>query len=863
MNQELSLITLKNNLSKNWKIQAETEINSTGAEISQPDFITNGWNETHVPSTVLGTLVENGVIKDPFLGENLKKISQDQFAKPWWFRTEFELTNEEAEQSVILDFDGINYRADVWLNGKQIVGEDTFFGAFQRFSFEISNKVQTGQNVLAIKVIPPKPGDFSIGFVDWNPAPPDRNMGIFRPVTLRFCKGVAIENPFIQTKVNLKTLKEAALTVSAELVNYSDKPVSGILTGEIESIQFSQYVSLSPNSKQLVTFTPDKFSELNIKNPRLWWPIHLGEPELYNLDLQFNIGEAMSDTAQLRFGIREVEDYLLKNIHRGFKINGKKVLIKGGGWTDDIFLMDTEQSLEAQVKYVKHMNMNCIRLEGIWGKDHKLYDFCDENGILLMVGWSCHWEHANHMGVEVDERFGGVYRPEDINHISKAWQDQVIWLRNHPSIFVWAVASDKVPKTELEQKYIETFKKYDSTRPYLNSTGGIGSEQHIIGEEDIVSDISGSSGVKMLGPYAYTPPIYWFTDTKLGGAYGFNTETGPGAQVPPLESIKKMIPKEHLWPVDEMWDYHCAIHEFGTLHRYKHAIKKRYGAPKSLEEFEKKAQVLNYELMRPMFEAFQAHKKRATGVIQWMLNAAWPKMYWQLYDHYLTPNGAFYATKKACTPLHLLYHYGDQQVYLINDFFRSVENLQARIRVFDIQSKELFNQILDVSAKPDSSNPIIKISEPVKLTTSYFLDLRLYDDKGKEISNNFYWLSSKDDVLDYEANAGEWAFYTPSKEYADFNLLNSLPDVNLNIKHQFKKSKKQQQVFVEIENPTDKIAFFIDMKIKSKKTGDLILPIFWEDNYISLIPKEQRKISATFNSEDDAELFVSGWNFDK
>ncbi len=860
MTQKFAFDNNKKLLSKNWKIQTEAEITETGKEISQVGFNTDGWHKAQVPATVLGTLVENRIVKDPFFGDNLKKINSDQFTNPWWYRTEFELSEDEADYRAVLDFDGINYRADIWLNGQQIVGEETVFGAFQRFSFDISKIVWKGKNVLAVKVIPPKPGDFSTGFVDWNPAPPDRNMGIFRPVTLRFNKGVAIENPFVQTKVNLKTLKEAALTVSAELVNYTDKPISGLLEGKIETIQFSQQVSISPNSRQLITFTPEKYFELNMENPRLWWPIHLGEPEMYDLQLRFNIGETISDATQVRFGIREVEDYLLNDIHRGFKINGKKVLIKGGGWSDDIFLMDTDEKLEAQVKYVKHMNMNCIRLEGIWGKDHKLYDLCDEHGILLMVGWSCHWEHANHMGVEVNERFGAVFNPDDIKHISKAWQDQVIWLRNHPSIFVWAVASDKVPKTELEQKYIETFEKYDPTRPYLNSTGGVGSEQHIIGEEDIISDISGSSGVKMLGPYAYTPPVYWFTDTKLGGAYGFNTETGPGAQVPPLESIKKMIPEEHLWPVDKMWDYHCAIHEFGTLDRYKDALNERYGAPKSLEEFEKKAQVLNYELMRPMFEAFQTYKKRATGVIQWMLNAAWPKMYWQLYDHYLTPNGAFYATKKACSPLNLLFHYGDRQVYLINDFFHSIKNLQVRVRVYDINSSELFNQTLDVSAKPDSSTPVMKISEPENLTTSYFIDLRLYDDQGKEISNNFYWLSIKDDVLDYEANAGEWAFYTPSKEYADFTSLNLLPDVDLDIKHEFEKNEKQQRVTVEIENPTDNIAFFIDMKIKSKITSDLILPVFWDDNYISLIPGEKRKISATFDSDDDAELIVSGWN---
>ncbi|MCK5209598.1 MAG: glycoside hydrolase family 2, partial [Cyclobacteriaceae bacterium] len=383
-----------------------------------------------------------------------------------------------------------------------------------------------------------------------------------------------------------------------------------------------------------------------------------------DLDLQFKTKGNTPDTAHTRFGIREVEDYWLNKIHRGYKVNGQEVMIKGGGWTDDLFLMDTDESLEAQVKYVKHMNLNCIRLEGFWGKDHKLYDLCDEHGILLMVGWSCHWEHEQYLGKPVHIKYGGVVEPDDIDLIAKSWEDQVLWLRNHPSIFVWAVASDFIPHPDLERKYVETFNRYDTTRPYLNSTGGVGSDQAIITSAEIVSEISGSSGVKMLGPYAYTPPVYWFTDKNLGGAYGFNTETCPGANVPPIESIKKMIPEKNLWPIDEVWDFHCGKNDFSTIDRFREAIIKRYGPADNVEEFCLKSQMLNYELMRPMFEAFQAYKGKATGIIQWMLNSAWPEMYWQLYDSYLMPNGAFYATKKACEPLHLLYNYGDNSIYL-------------------------------------------------------------------------------------------------------------------------------------------------------------------------------------------------------
>lgn len=848
------------NLSENWKIQSSSKISENGKIISTNNNITNQWIPAIVPSTVLGSLVANGTYSDPFFGKNLKQIPTALFQVPWWYVTSFDLSNAQASNNATLNFDGINHKANIWLNGHLIADYKSVDGAFRITSFDVSVIILAGNNILAIEVIPPVPGDFSIGYVDWNPSPPDGNMGVFRPVTLKLNGGVAIENPFVQTKVNKETLKEADITVSAELVNYTDASISGTLIGKIESVEFEQNITIAPNSKKLATFSANDFRQLNFKNPKLWWPIHLGDPDLYDLDLQFKIKDTVSDTSRTRFGIREIEDYWLNDIHRGYKVNGQKVMIKGGGWTDDLFLMDNDKSLETQIQYVKQMNLNCVRLEGFWGKDHKLYDLCDENGILLMVGWSCHWEHELHMGVPVNERFGGVYKPEHIDHVAKAWEEQMIWLRNHPSIFVWTVASDKVPITALEQKYIDSFAKYDPTRPYLNSTGGVGSDQHVIGSEDVISEISGSSGVKMLGPYAYTAPVYWYVNTHLGGAYGFNTETGPGAQVPQIDSLKKMIPKDKLWPISDVWDFHCGRYEFADLSRFTEAITQRYGEAESLEDFDKKSQAMNYELMRPMFEAFQVHKKRATGVVQWMLNAAWPKMYWQLYDYYLNPTGAFYATQKACLPLSLIYNYGDNQIYLINDYLYDVENIQAQIRVYDIESNLLLEKNISTSALKDSSKSIFELQEIENLTSTYFLDLRLHDTDNKEISNNFYWLSTKEETLDYEADLGEFAYHTPSKDYADLTLLNTMPKVKLAIDIDHKKNGSKQYFTVALENTSDTIAFLINLKAVEKSNGEIILPVFTEDNFISLLAGEKRTVSITFDSDVEAEIKVEGWN---
>jgi exo-1,4-beta-D-glucosaminidase len=847
-------------LGHDWLIRAACDVTSSGEAISAPGFDTGDWSPTTVPSTVLAALVANGRCEDPYFGMNLKQISPEPFEQTWWYRTAFSLSDEEAAETVLLEFDGINYAADIWINGRQIATAGEVKGAYRRFQFDVSDSVAAGENILAVEVAPPKPGDFSTGFVDWNPPAPDRNMGLFRSVRLRFCHGVCIENPVVQTRLNLETLEAADLTVSADLVNHSSQSVTGVLEGWIEAVCFSQEVSLEPEEKKTVTLTPQTHQQLRFQDPRVWWPYELGQPELYQLDLKFTMGEQTSDARSTRFGIRDVADYRTAEGHRGFRINGRDVLIKAAGWTDDLLLADTPERVEVQLQYVKHMNLNCIRCEGIWGTDETLYDLCDEYGILMMVGWSCHWEHEQYLGKPVDERYGGIFSPEDIDLVSKSWEDQLLWLRHHPSIFVWAVASDKVPAPELERRYIETFSKYDPTRPYLASTGGVGSEQKIIGSEEIISDVSGGSGVKMLGPYAYTPPVYWYTDTKRGGAYGFNTETGPGAVVPTLESLKKMIPADHLWPIDEVWDFHCGLNEFDTLDRFREALRRRSGETESVEEFARRAQVLNYELARPMFEAFRVNKGRATGVVQWMLNAAWPKMYWQLYDWYLIPTGAFYATRQACVSPQLVYHYGDGSVYLVNDRLVDVAGLKAELRIYDIESRLFFYEHFEATGERESARQVASLPRFQNISTAHFLDLRLVDVQHRVVATNFYWLSTRPDVLDYDATVEPWEYYTPSKQYADLTSLNALPAAEIDVKPHREPGDGKGEVTVELENRSDKIAFFIELLLVNE-ADDPVVPVFWQDNFVSLLPHEKRTLTAGYPSGAEVPaLIVRGWN---
>jgi exo-1,4-beta-D-glucosaminidase len=835
-------------LDEGWQIRSSAALSTGGDVLSKAGLDIEGWYPTAVPSTVLAVLVKNGVYKDPFFGKNLERIPTEQFQKAWWYRKEFTVDEQIKHTNARLILEGINYSANIWLNGKKIASADQIHGAFRMFDIDITSAILQGTNALAVEVLPPKPGDFTIGFVDWNPKPPDDSMGIWREVKLCLTGPVSLNSPFVQTKLNLDTLEEARLIVSAELTNHTEKRLKGSLKGEIEQIEFDRPFTLEPHETREISFQPDEYDALSIRSPRLWWPNHLGEPNLYTLKLTATVDGAVSDRDEVRFGIREVSDYLNQEGHRGYTINGKKVLIRGGGWVDDLFLVEEPKKIDAQIKYAKHMNLNALRLEGFWGSSQTLYDLADQYGILLMPGWSCHWEWEGYVGKPVDQ-FGGIKTPEEMDLIARSLRDQVVWLRNHPSIFVWVLGSDKLPRPELEKKYKSYLDNIDPSRPILYSC------------KYLESEVSGPTAVKMNGPYDYVTPNYWYVDKTQGGAYGFNTETGPGPQPPPLESIEKMIPEDHLWPIDGYWDFHCARNEFNTLDRYMLAFNNRYGAPESVEEFARVAQVANYEAIRAMFESFGVNKPSTTGIIQWMYNSAWPEMFWQLFDYYLMPNGAFYGTKTACEPLNIVYNYGDQDIYIVNDTHRTYSNLTAKIQVFNIGSKRVFKQDIPVSVGAYTSIKILETPSMEGLSTVYFMDLELKDASENLLSSNFYWLSTKEDILDGEGST--W-FYTPNKAFADFTGLKDLQDVQIEAAHQFEDLGEEMEIRVTLQNPSDRIAFFIDMNVYRAESGHSVLPIFWDDNFISLLPGETRESRARFLKEDlrgETPAFrLSGWN---
>jgi exo-1,4-beta-D-glucosaminidase len=851
-------------LRERWQIQSSAKVPQKGEVISQASFKPRDWYPAKVPSTVVGTLVDDKIYPDPFRGMNLRLMpgcnypiganfslrpmpDDSPFRVSWWYRTEFELPSGYRDQKIWLHFDGINFRANIWLNGKQINSSDQIAGTFRLYELDISRDARAGAiNTLAVEVFPQQPDDLGWTFVDWNPMPPDKDMGLFRDVYLTRSGAVTLRYPQVVTHFDLPSLETAHLTVNAELHNATDHEVEGTLNGQIEKISFSQKVKLGPQETKSVSFAPEQFPQLNLKQPRIWWPVHLGDQNLYDLQMEFTATSKVSDRQTARFGIREITSQLDAQNHVVFKINGRNILIRGGGWASDMFLRFQPERLRTEFQYVKDMNLNAIRLEGQLQPDY-FFDLADEYGILIMAGWCCcsHWEHWQH---REDYREGPVWKKEDYEIAAASEADQIRRLRNHPSVLVWLNGSDNPPPADVEQMYVNILKKYQWPNPYLSSATAKKAE------------FSGASGVKMEGPYDWVPASYWLLDKDTGGAHGFATEISPGPAVPPLESLQRMLPPDHLWPIDDTWNYHAGGGQFKNINIFTKALDSRYGPAKNVREYAAKSQLMTYEGERAMFEGYAANRYASSGVIQWMLNNAWPSLIWHLYDYYLMPAGGYFGTKKACEPVHIQYAYDDQSVVVVNTTNQLLRHVKVTAHLYDLQMMEKFAQTTEVDVSADSNLKAFQIPAIKDLSTTYFLKLSL-ESAGQTLSSNFYWLSTKADVLDTRGT--KW-YYTPVSSYADMTELATLPAVNLKVSGSAGRRGGEELARVSLMNPSRDLAFFVHLQIKRRETEDDILPVFWNDNYISLLPGEQREITATYAAKDlgnqRAFLVVEAWN---
>ncbi|HEY1767184.1 MAG TPA: glycoside hydrolase family 2 TIM barrel-domain containing protein [Terracidiphilus sp.] len=817
-----------------WQLQDVQKAPQPAAEVSSSGFNPSGWYKATVPGTVLTTLVNNHVYPEPLYGENNRPetIPESLARTSYWYRTTVDVPESYAHHHVWLNFDGINYSAAVWVNGTQV---GTTRGAFLRGIFDITGQVKPGKPaVIAVLVSPqPHPGDShehtlragiganggisaidgptflcTMGW-DWIPAIRDRDTGIWQKVFLSASGAVLVKDPLVATDLPLPKTDSSDVSVAATIENVGDKPEKGVLEGTIENISFRQPVELAAHSQQQVKFNPQNTPALHIMNPRLWWPNGYGAQNLYHLHLEFKSDDTISDARDLDFGIRKISYEVPGTDTLTISVNGVPVFIRGGDWgLDEALKRIPRERLDAEIRLHQLANLNLIRNWVGQSTSEDFYELCDKYGIMV-------W----------DEFFqpnpGDGPNPTDLDTYIANVRDKILRFRNHPSIILWCARNEGYPPPEIDAALRKLLAELEPTRRYQpSSTDGAGVRSH--------------------GPYAWRVPrqFYIVTDDY------FKTETG-SVSVPTLESIHGMMPKKDWETINDDWAEHDFARGNSGSQDYRTQIAARYGEIRNLADFVRKAQMANYEAFRAMYEGRNAllfHP--TTAVITWMSDPAQPSFVWQIYHYDLEPMSSFFGVQHASELVHIQFNQADEHVQVINNLPRPLTGATAHIAIYALNGTLAYQHEIKVTAAPDAATDLGQVDIPAAITTVHFIQLELRDASGKLLSNNFYW------------RAVPW---NPD----DYTALNKLPMVTLAAQVESKDAEGKRLLTVTLHNPTKSIALMAHLQLR-RKSGERVLPVFYSDNYVSLVPNESKTIiieaaSKDFNGED-AQIVFDGWN---
>ncbi|MGA9801193.1 MAG: sugar-binding domain-containing protein [Terriglobales bacterium] len=852
-------------LGSDWKLISAKNVGVDDSQVSLSTFDASHWYAAqHMPATVLQILQENGVYKDLYFGMNLATAG-DLWKQDWWYRTTF--TAPAGREVYSLIFKGINYRADIWLNGHKVANRATVVGMYDEFEFNVTKfVVPGGSNVLAVKVTPEQSlegengielGDSWLDWINWKylgyhdaqkhldiPFVPDRNAGVWKRVFLSSTGAVTIRNPYVATDLPLPATTPAALTVYCDLSNNTAKPVSGTLSGEISrpgkaTIRFQRNIRLWRNQTKEIAFTPADESQLTVADPDLWWPYQWGEAKLYHLQLEFTADDKaeVSDSQGIDFGIRKItqardSDKTFPEIGTGgnfyLQINGRDYLIRGGVYSPDLLFRQDPERDATIMHYAKDLGLNLLRWE-LKIADDSMVERADREGMPVMLGFMCcaQWEHWD------------LWNAEDQWVARASLRARIRELRSHPSVVIWANGSDGLPPD-----------------PVLNDYHQILKEEHWQNAVvDTVSHVNrDGSGIHMAGPYVWRPPYYWFSD-QYGPARGSSAEEGDNETIPPLESLKKFIPADKLWPINEYWYFHSGANEGNnTLENVRRVIDKRYGPSASAEEFSRKAQLAHYEDVRAQYETYATHWADRKMMIHWMMNNPWPSFFGHLFDDYFKPGGGYFGAKKGLRPLNVVWDYyatGDRskaKLYVVNHTPEARDHLRVALEFFDLDgTRKYFTQIGGFSIAPNSSREAMTVRRVANLSPTHLLRAVLLTASGEVLAENVYWESNTDDDLGPAKNDEQ--FKADLTRWADMSALNTMPRSDLDVSAQMSESSAERQVTITLTNPGNRVAFFVRAEVTQGADGNEILPITYNDNYVTIFPHEVRTIVAKFDAK--------------
>ncbi len=830
-----------------WYARKANEVKMDGNRLSAAPLDKTGWLPARVPGTVLTTLLENHMYPAPEFGLNnnlipdIHEVGNDFYT--YWFTRQFTINNLPEGRNVWLNFRGINYKAEIFLNGKRI-NRNTHEGMFLRKTFNITPYLRTdAPNVLAVLVYPPthagnpnggQGGDGQIarnntmqytpGW-DWIQPVRDRNTGIWDEVSITTTGPVCLSSPYVVTKVpgvrdpETKTQREAFVNTSVELENTGSTSLKGLLVCETNGTRLTQPVTLSPFEKKTVSLNP-----LAVKNPRLWWPNGIGEQPLYDMNLSFEIGNQVSDRERLRYGIREItSDKCPDNGGRRFFVNGQKIYVTGGNYINSDWLLRlSPERYRDEVRFHAEMNLRMIR---VWGgalvERPEFYNACDEFGILVFQDlWGsgdCNgaWEDPTKM----DSRERRWEYPDNHDLFIASVEDQVKMIRNHPSLCFWCGANEWPLAKDIDQCLRkEVFPQLDPERLFVSfSTDTLFTRNYL-----------GDNGD---GPYGIQEPEWFFSFRS----HPFNPEAGSVGS-PEVESMREMMTEQDLagfprkgFTRNYTWRYHKDLGYGDHL--------ERYGEVKDIETYCKYAQVVNYDQYRSFMEGWASHMwDWYTGILIWKTQNPWTSLRGQMYDWSLDVNASLYGTRKGCEPLHAYYNPVTRKAGLLNTTLKDYTDLSIVARIYNLEGKLLWEKETRASSKANTVQELLDIPVPEGIKGAYFLRLALNADVP-----NIYWLTT---------------------EPKDYTSLSQLPKSRPDIKTDIKKEGSNFVGTVRL-SADSRISFFNRIKVFDRETGKRILPVHYSDNYITLMPGDQQEISLEFPAnlpEERIQIVVDSYN---
>jgi exo-1,4-beta-D-glucosaminidase len=820
----------------------------------------------------MATLLESTVYDEGrlFYSTDLEKLEHEPFQVPWFYRAEFKFQTgyAVADNYFQLSTNGISSRADIYLNGALVADHTEQAGAYAGLTFEITSKMKPGQNVLLIRVYPTDYNrDFALGFVDWNPYPPDNGTGVWRDVEVKQTGKLA----FAGTP-RLTTRLDGSTQMKADVRNWGNTSAAAdvyckVFDPKNKELTFGGLVKTS------VTLAAKSTQEISlrfrIEDPLIWWPAQWGAQPLYSMSCTLSTGSQLSDSMpKVRFGIRTVTSTLNHHNDTLFYVNGKPFQVIGAGYTSDIFLRFDEAKLAAQFHYVLDMGLNTVRLEG--KQEHpRLYELADEMGIMIMAGWECcdKWEGWSYN----DEGFGEKWTDADYAIANASMRHEAEMMQHHPSLLAFLVGSDFWPDDRAVSIYIDALRAFDWDVPIIASASQRG-----------YPDLLGNGGMKMDGPYDWVPPNYWYTD-QLGAAFGFGSELGAGVGTPELRSLQRFLSpsdRDDLWKKPRKGLYHMStnVSSFFTREIYNDALWARYGAPTSLENYLLKAQLMDYEGTRAEFEAYSAKwtaERPATGLIYWMLNNAWPSLHWNLFDYYLHPAGSYFGTKVGARLQHVAYDYLTHSVYLINRSPSALAPCTVDVELLDLNGTMISKRTTATQLSPNNSTQLFEIPKIKQIRDVALLKLILKRN-STILSRNVYQLTSEPDRLDFDNST--W-YHTPVTKYADFRALNTLPQVDVSVKALITKIESSDiTARVTLQNRSKLPAVFVRLNLVDTVDNVVggvdptyvvdVTPVTWSDNYVTLWPEETLELEVHFKLGDKlpnqaTRIEVNGWNVRK